>query len=120
MGCESIRKPFAAMLIVKLIYLSFPYLLLVIILCPSSFSLEPAPEMRTHFIDVGKASAVLPVFPSGPVLIDAAAQDNVHVKSLINYLSTFYKHRGDFNKTPESLFITYDHPDYIKVRGRYE
>ena len=59
------------------------------------------PTMYAHFINVGQADATLLEFPCGAVLIDAGAQDDAHVDTLVEYLEHFFDDRPerglDFN-----------------------
>lgn len=71
--------------------------------------------MYAHFIDVGQANATVLEFPCGAVLIDAGAQDTVHVTKLLNYLSAFFNRRTDLNRTLQAIIITHNHIDHTRA-----
>jgi len=70
--------------------------------------------MYVHYINVGQGDASLLEFPCGAILIDAGAQSNEYVDSLLIYLDDFFEKRNDLNRTFESVIITHNHPDHIK------
>lgn len=98
----------------KLILPFIAFVFLVSLACALFSAQQEVPRMTAHYIDVGQGDATLLEFPCGAVLLDTGAQDDTHVKVLIDYLSAFYSRRGDLNRTLETIFITHDHPDHIK------
>ena len=74
--------------------------------------------MYAHFINVGQADATLLEFPCGAILIDAGAQDDSHIDSLINYLAGFFQSRPDLNNTLESVLVTHNHIDHTRALRR--
>ncbi len=73
------------------------------------------PVMFAHYIDMGQADATLLEFPCGAILIDAGAQDDAHVDTLVNYLETFFTARPDLNNTLSSIIITHNHIDHTRA-----
>ena len=69
-------------------------------------------SMFVHFIDVGQGSAVLLEFPCGVVLIDAGAQDVSSKEHLIQYLTTFFSSKQQFQNTLDLVIITHPHKDH--------
>ncbi len=74
-------------------------------------------SMSLHAIDIGQGSATLLEFPCGAVLVDTGGEKNDKfdgVRSLINYLDTFFARRKDLNKTLDLLVITHPHIDHTR------
>lgn len=69
--------------------------------------------MYAHFINVGQGDATLLEFPDCAVLIDAGAQSNIYVDSLLIYLDDFFERRTDMDSTLEAIIITHNHPDHV-------
>lgn len=70
-----------------------------------------AQRVTAHFIEVGQADSTLIEFPCGAVLIDAGAQTDEHVESLVSYLQAFFSRRTDLNNTLAAVYITHNHID---------
>ena len=73
------------------------------------------PVMIAHYINMGQADATLLEFPCGAILIDAGAQDDAHVDTLLNYLEAFFTTRPDLNNTLNSIIITHNHIDHTRA-----
>jgi beta-lactamase superfamily II metal-dependent hydrolase len=86
---------------------------LQVLLLPSIFA-QANNVMYAHFINVGQGDATLLEFPKCAVLIDAGAQDDYYVDSMLIYLDDFFGERDDLDSTLETVIITHNHPDHIK------
>ena len=95
---------------------------LILVLAPGCSFLRSQPPgpptMYAHFINVGQADATLLEFPCGAILIDAGAQDDASVDTLVEYLGDFFEDRPDLNKTLESIIVTHNHIDHTRALRR--
>lgn len=73
-----------------------------------------AEPMRAHFINMGQANSTLLEFSRGAILIDAGAQDDERIDTLVEYLDDFFRGRPDLNRTLDSIIITHNHIDHIR------
>ena len=71
--------------------------------------------MVAHFINVGQANATLLEFACGAVLIDAGAQEQAQVNTLLSYLEDFFARRPDLQRTLDSIIITHNHVDHTRA-----
>jgi len=69
--------------------------------------------MYAHFLNVGQGDATLLEFHDCAVLIDAGAQSDLYVDSLLIYMDKFFERRSDLDSTLESVIITHNHPDHV-------
>ena len=99
----------------KKIRITICFLILLSLNISTSFGIDENDSiMYVHYINVGQGDASLLEFPCGAILIDAGAQSNEYVDSLLIYLDNFFAKRNDLNRTFESVIITHNHPDHIK------
>lgn len=90
----------------------------VLVLIAIPIRANDPPVMFAHFIDVGQADATLLEFPCGAILIDAGAQDDAHVDSLVSYLDRFFQRRTDLGRTLNSIIVTHNHIDHTRALRR--
>lgn len=67
---------------------------------------------NVHYINIGQGAATLLEFSCGAILIDAGAQSNAYVDSMIFYIQEVLDGRPDLNNTLESVMITHDDMDH--------